>query len=663
MNNRNIALRAELTRLNDLYYNQGESDASDDVYDSLKRQLKELEGESDDPLSPLNMVGAPSDGGFAKVRHLSPMLSLMNVYNEAEMIDWITGLGMTPHASLEYKLDGSSLDLLFDKGKLSVAITRGDGEVGDDITDNAMYFEGVPTEINYKGKVEIRGECIVPHHFFKKACERRLADGKKVYANPRNMVAGLMRRKEGESLQGMGIRFIAYDVIVHRNGKTESMPLEYLGEGILDQVYTVESLWKGLVGSIDSIMDTIADIESRRNDLDYDIDGMVLKITDPKAREKLGNRSTSPRWAVAYKFEALTTTSILESIEVQVGRTGVLTPVAKIRPVKLCGVTISSVTLHNFEEIARLDLRLLDTVVVSRRGDVIPKIESVVMSLRMDDHGLIPVPTECPCCGSPLIKRDEKGIELYCSNTVSCPAQVSNRMAFFVSRDGLDVKNLGPASVDALINGGSLGSFSSLFHLSEEDFMRTGFSEVMTDKIQASILRSRTQPFFKVLRAVGIPEVGDSTARALAIKYHSFGELMGATDDELRLIPDVGPTVAANLNGVNRLLVHDLEALDKIMTYTVPVTPKAEVQDLIGKTVVVTGSDFDGKNRKEMEHDVIARGGKLTKSISKKTDIVYVGSGAGPDKVKAARALGFFEDGIKLVNPNSLPAGVSIYTF
>lgn len=654
MTNRINTLRAEITRLNDLYYNSGESDVSDEVFDSLKRQLRELEGETDDPLSPLNMVGAPSDGGFAKVKHFTPMLSLTNVYNEGELTDWVVGLGSSPYGVLEYKLDGGSLDLQYDKGILLAAVTRGDGEVGDDITDNAAFFEGVPSEITYKGKLEIRGEVIVPHHFFKKACERREAAGKKVYANPRNMVAGLMRRKEGESLQGMGIRFIAYDVIVHKDGNVESMPLEHLGEGIMDQFYTAPVLWKGMVASIDSIMDTINDIETRRNEMDYDIDGMVLKIIDPKMRAKLGNRSTSPRWAVAYKFEAQTTTSVLEAIEVQVGRTGVLTPVAKITPVKLCGVTISSVTLHNFEEIERLGLRILDTVVVSRRGDVIPKIESVVTSLRMDDHGLISTPTECPCCNEPVHKRDEDGIELYCSNTISCPAQVVNKMAYFVSRDGIDVKNLGPAAVEALIQSGSLASFSSLFHLSEEDFLAAGLGETMSDKILAGINRAKTQPFYKVLRAVGIPEIGDSTARALSVKYHNFNELLAAEPEELQLIPDVGPKVAKNINSVTMGMMHDLVALDKIMTYTAAITPKAEIQDLIGKTVVVTGSNFDGKSRKEMEHDVIARGGKLTKSISKKTDIVYVGAGAGPDKVKSAKELNFVEVGLMLVNPNSL---------
>lgn len=654
MDNRIEALRAEINRLNDLYHNKGESDVSDEVYDSLKRQLAELEGETNDPLSPLNMVGAPSDGGFDKVKHLTPMLSLMNVYNEEELTDWVLGLGMSPYASLEYKLDGASLDLLYEDGKLKSASTRGDGFVGDDIYDNAIYFEGVQTEIDYKGRLEIRGECIVPHHFFRKACERREAAGKKVYANPRNMVAGLMRRKEGESLQGLGIRFIAYDVIVHKDGKIESMPLEHMGDGVLGKFYTVESVWKGLVSSVDKIMDTIGDFEIRRRELDYDIDGLVLKIIDPVARNKLGWRSTSPRWAVAYKFEAQTGTSVLESVELQVGRTGAITPVAKIKPIKLCGVTISSVTLHNFDEIERLDLRLLDTVIVSRRGDVIPKIEGVITALRTDDHGVVTAPTECPCCGSPLSKREvgkEEGVKLFCTNKVTCPAQVVNRMVYFVSRDGIDVKHLGPAAVESLIVTGVLGSFASLFYLNENDFYAAGVGEAMTDKIMASIESCKNLPFYKVLRAVGIPEIGDVTARALAERFHSFHDLLSSKDEDVMNIHDVGPAVVESLRTLSDEIEADLTSLDKLLTYTDIVVPKAEVQDLADKVVVVTGSNFDGKTRREMENDVIARGAKLTKSISKNTDIIFVGTGAGPDKVKTAKELGFTEVDGMMLNP------------
>ncbi|MNH65377.1 DNA ligase [compost metagenome] len=658
MDNRIEALRAEISRLNHLYYNEGESDVEDDVYTSLKAELRELEGETDDPLSPLNQVGAVSNGGFEKVKHLTPMLSLGNVYNEEELTDWVTALGYSAHAQLEKKLDGLAIDLLYDKSKLKYAATRGDGDIGDDITDNAIHFEGIPEQLeNFKGKVEIRGEAIIPHDHFHRACQMRVAQGKKIYANPRNMVAGLARKKEGEGLQGMGIRFIAYDAVLHTDAGPLSIPMSYLAPEVQDKFYISEPVWKGLTGQLDKIVEAINDITKRRKELGYDIDGLVLKLIHPAERATLGQRSTSPRWAVAYKFEAQTATTVLESVEVQVGRTGVLTPVAKIRPVSLCGVTISSVTLHNFEEIERLDLRIGDTVVVSRRGDVIPKIESVILALRVDDHGLIHTPVECPCCGAKVTKRgegDDEGVKLFCTNLINCPAQLINRMAYFVSRDGIDVKNLGPAAVESLIAVGSLGSFSSLFYLGEQDFYAAGIGEAMTDKIIAGLNRCKKLPFYKALRAVGIPDVGDSTARALAARFPSFRELGKASFKTLQEVDDVGPAVATSIMLTYVANDADLHALDTVFTYTDVVIPKAEVQDLAGKTVVVSGSDFDGLTRRAMEDDVISRGGKLTKSVSKNTDILFAGVGAGPDKVRKAKELRFIEDGIKFTNPNSL---------
>lgn len=648
------ALRSTIARLNDLYYNKGESDVDDHVYDSLRKELAELEGDTTDPHSPLNQVGAPSDGGFDKVSHASPMLSLQNAFNEEDLTDWIMGLKYNPFVVMEPKLDGASLNLHYVNGKLKFAATRGDGDVGDDITDNAVHFEGVPDSIGpWSGTIEVRGECIVPREHFDRACELRIKQGKKPYANPRNMVAGLMRRKEGESLQGMGIRFIVYDFIVHSEFGPVSIAPNDVEDHVLDKFYLVDEIWSGLADHIDKMMEHIDLSSSNRDKLPYDIDGVVIKVVDSKGRARLGNRSTSPRWAIAYKFEAMTTTSVLESVEVQVGRTGVLTPVAKIRPVKLCGVTISSVTLHNFEEIERLSLQTMDTVIVSRRGDVIPKIEGVVMELRLDSHGVVKVPTKCPCCDSPVQKRDWRGVELYCTNMTSCPAQVIGRMAFYVSREGVDVKNLGPAAVEALIAVGSLGSFSSLYHLGEQDFYAAGIGESMTDKIMAAIHRSKTLPFSKVLRAIGIPEVGDNTSKQLAKRYHSFEELSKASFKELQEVDDVGSTIALNIMEAFVYIGSDLAALDRTLTYITPIIKQADVQDLANKTVVVTGSSFDGLSRKEMEESVVSRGAKLSKNISKNTDIVFAGTGAGPDKVKKALDLGFIVNGIEYINPKA----------
>ncbi len=663
MDTRVESLRAELTRLNDLYFNKGEQAVPDEVYDSLKRELAELEGDTDDPLSPLNQVGAPSNGGFDKVEHLSPMLSLKNVFDESELTDWVTDLPGAFHARLEYKFDGASLSLRYQNGKLQCATTRGDGHVGDDILENARHFQGVPDDIGpFPGLIEVRGECIVPHHFFEKACERRATQGRKVYANPRNMAAGLMRSHEGEALADMGIRFIVYDVIGYPNrGTPTSIPLENLGEDVLSKFYTVDPVWTGLSSSIDQIMECISQVEADRKNLDYDIDGLVLKLISAEVREVLGQRSTNPRWAVAYKFEAQTATSILEGVDVQVGRTGVLTPVAKIKPVRLCGVTISSVNLHNFEEIDRLGLRTLDTVVVSRRGDVIPKIESVIKELRTDEHGLIQTPTNCPSCDEPVQKRDDNGVELYCSNRVTCPAQVINRMIYFVSRSGIDVKHLGPAAVEALIAVGSLASFSSLFQLSESDFYAAGLGESMTEKILSSINQAKSQPFYKVLRAVGIPEVGDSTARALAAYYPSFEALGAASEEELQTIEDVGPAVAQAIVLAYTGNAADLLALDRVFKYIHDSVKRADKQDLKDLKVVVTGSQFHGKSRKDTEEEVISRGAKLTKSVSKNTALVFAGTNPGPEKIEQAKQLGFTEiDGVIWVNPKVIDRPVEV---
>lgn len=637
-------LRKLIAQLNDEYYNKGESSVSDEVYDSLKAELTALEPGSTDPLSPINQVGAPSNGGFDKFTHPVPMLSLDNVFDEGEVIQWLSTLPVKTIIGLEYKLDGASLELVYRNNKLFVASTRGDGEVGDDVTENACYFRGIPFDLpsSLKGlhSIIVRGEVIIKNDVFHSLNTARQASGKTVYANPRNAVAGLLRSLDADPSHLGKVTFIAYDLYIQKtkDGEWENTDV-YAYEEDMDDFILVERPWMGVSDRNDELMDAINRSMEGRADIGYDIDGMVIKVLSSSERKKLGSKSTTPRWATAYKFQAQTVTSILRAVEFQVGRTGVITPVAKIDPVVVCGVTVSSVTLHNLTEIERLDLRLSDTVVVSRRGDVIPKIESVVVALREDEHGVIGTPDTCPSCGEPTT-RSATGIELLCTNKVTCPAQLINRMAHFVSRDGIDVKYMGPAVVEALIVSGSLGSFNSLFYLNEDDFYQAGVGSAMTAKILDNISKVKTIPFFKVLRAVGLPEIGDSTARSLAEKFHSFVELMSASEEDITSIADIGPAVVSSIMTLDDLQAGDLTNLDKTLTYVETKRPKAEQQDLAGMTVVVTGSVFEGRSRKEMEEWVQARGAKLSKSVSKNTDVIYVGAGAGPDKLKKAKALG-----------------------
>lgn len=638
-------LRKEITRLNDLYYNSGISDVEDAVYDSLKRELMELEGETDDPRSPINQVGAPSDGTFRKVRHLTPMLSLSNAYNEQDLTDWAASLRGIPDIALEFKYDGASLNLIYIDGVLKHAVTRGDGEVGDDITDNAVHIEGIPTKLanGTKGAIEIRGECIVTHANFQDALRLAERDGRRVYANPRNMVAGLIRSKDSDKLLGYGISFIAYDAIVQGDKGPEHVPLELLNEGITENFNLSPTLWEGNTASMDELIRQIETMARDRSETGFDIDGAVIKIVNPAIRKEVGNRSTSPRWAIAYKFEAQSGTSVLESVDVQVGRTGVLTPVAKIRPVRICGVTITSVTLHNFDEIERLDLRIGDTVTVSRRGDVIPKIEGVVKALRVDEHGRITPPGECPSCSGKVTKVGSTGsaqVHRLCLN-VHCPDQVLGRFVHYTSRAGVDIKYFGPSAIEALLAIDALPNFSSIYKLTEDDFYRAGIGATMTDKILASIQRSRRLPFYKVLRAVNIPEVGDSTARSIAEHYGDFKSLLASETADVVKIDGVGSTVAFSITA--RRIAEDVEPdlllLDDILEYEAPVENNVR-QDLEGMTFVVTGSKFGESSRQEHEDELKSRGAKVSGSVSKNTTAVHIGTNPGAKKLEDAERLG-----------------------
>lgn len=640
-------LRDEIERLDNLYYNGDGSDVDDEVYDSLKRDLTELENSTFLSIQ-RSPVGAPPVSRFDKHTHPMPMLSLTNVFSleddEAPSSLWA---GLPQRVTVEYKYDGVAIELIYQGGDLKLASTRGDGQEGDVVTDNVCEAAGVPISLDTRIDLIVRGEVIIPHAAFKRACERNAAAGRKVYANPRNMVSGLIRVKDPRGLQASGMVFIAYEFI--DPASETSIPLTEIREPLSSQFNVSEILLECLTTDSNKLSGIVDTVSRNRSNIPFDIDGLVIKLADSRARQGLGSSRSSPNWAVAYKFPAQTATSVLESVKFQVGRTGVITPVAKIAPVRLAGVTISSVTLHNFDEISRLDLHIGDTVVISRRGDVIPKVERVIESLRTHYCKPIELPSECPACSSG-IERAEGKVEYFCIND-TCPSKVIGRLKYFVSRDGLDIKNLGDAAVEALVAAGSIASFSSIFHIGMDDLVAAGIGTANGEKILLSIDARRESPFYKVLRAVGIPEVGDSTARLLANRYESFNALGQATEQELQLLDDIGPVVAKAIVDYIAENYRDLVALDLIITYTKTNKPDVANQDLVGKTVVVTGSSFNGRSRRDVEEEVISRGARLSKSVSKMTDLVYVGLNAGPEKLNKLVEYGFIEDGIVWKNP------------
>lgn len=652
------ALRARIIHLNKRYHEDSVSEVLDSVYDSLKRELVEVEEalEVNDPTSPTKTVGATAgSNGFEVVKHITPMRSLGNVYNTAELMEWIGTLPTGTKITKEPKLDGLALDLLYFDGMLKRAITRGDGFEGEDVTENAIGVWGVQVSLGdraVKGYLEVRGEVVVFTKDFQKINNMLELAGTKKYANPRNYAAGSLRLKDSSQVPYRRLTFIAYDYIyptdlpvfdgdrmdllAHMGFKTTRPVYVYISDNPQEVENDIETL--------------LTECESNRKTLPYEIDGEVFKVADPDVRRQLGERSNSPRWATAYKFPAEEGVTTLEMVHFQVGKSGAVTPVAEINPIHLCGVTISKVTLHNVAEIERLDVKLFDHVIVTRRGDVIPKIESVVTELRIGEELRVIYPSKCPSCGTELERHSHS---LYCPNNAGCPDQAVGRLVHFVSRDGMNIKDLGAAAVKEFVKHGLISSFSSLFYLQDEDLkLIHPNSPIMRAKVLANILKAKTQPLRKVLHAISIPDVGEGTAERLAMNFKNMEQICDATLKQLEDIPDIGPETAQSI--VDACVMNRREYLtyDKLFTYVEDAPPDPSiVRDLEGKRVVVTGTNFDGLSRSQMESSVKARGAKLTSSVSANLDILFAGTGPGPEKVRAAMKLGFVQDGIKFLNP------------
>lgn len=655
------ALREKIVHLNKRYHEDSVSEVSDPVYDELKRELiaYEKELDIDDPTSPTKTVGSAAGGnGFEVVRHLTPMRSLDNVFDVVGLMEWIGTLPLGTQITKEPKLDGLALDLVYFNGKLTRAITRGDGFEGELVTDNAIGVWGVQTDLgcaSVPGILEVRGEVIVTVADFNKINEMLRNTGGKQYANPRNYAAGSLRVKDSTVVPNRRLKFIAYDyiyggvmpklsggrldVLANMGFSTSEPGPVYVSNNPEEVKYDTEVLLKDLL--------------EKRSSYPYEIDGMVFKAADEDIRKQLGSRSNSPRWATAYKFPAEEGVSEMGYVRFQVGKSGVLTPVAEIDPIRLCGVTISNITLHNVAEIERLGLMYFDKVVVSRRGDVIPKIESVLKDLRIGEELRVIYPIHCPSCGCEVERVNHS---LYCPNTTGCPDQAVGRLVHFVSRDGMNIKDLGEAGVTELVKHGLVSSFSSLFYLGDEDLKLVyPNSEVMRKKVLKNIQAAKTQPLRKVIFAVGMPGVGEGTSERLAMNFKSFEEICDATLEQLMDIPDIGEDTAQSIVNACSINRREYITYDKLFTYVedAPIDPTI-VRDLEGKRVVVTGSNFDGLSRSQMEAQVKARGAKLTSTVSPKLDILYAGTGPGPEKVKAALKLGFVQDGIMFVNPKGI---------
>jgi DNA ligase (NAD+) len=642
-------LRREVEEHNRRYYAEAAPTISDRDYDRLYRELADLEREFPDfasPDSPTRRVGEAPLKAFAQVTHRAPMLSLDNTYSEAEVADFYRRLErLLPDEQvpvvIEPKVDGVAVSLLYENGTLLYAATRGDGTTGDDITQNIRTIASVPKQLRGAAPevLEVRGEVFMDKAGFAKLNAARDEAGLPAFMNPRNAAAGSLKQLDPAvaAQRPLGVVFYGTGAVegakIARHSELFAL-LQSFG------LTTPEKWW--IAGSIDETLDAIHQLDAMRGKFAYQTDGAVVKVDAFAQRERLGFTAKSPRWAIAYKYEAERVETRLHDIVIQVGRTGVLTPVAALEPVLVSGSMVGRATLHNEDEIRRKDIRIGDVVAIEKAGEVIPAVVSVRIDLRSGNEREFQMPPNCPECGS-AVQKDEGQVAIRCVNA-QCPAQVRRRIEHFASRGAMDIEGLGEMMVAQLVARGLLHDVSDIYTL---DAVKLGTVERMGEKsisnLLAGIDASRKQPLWRLIFALGILHVGVSASRALANHFRSIDALMQSSAEELQRISDVGEVVGRSIHGffaepANRQLLERLASAGVRMIDDTPrPEPNSAASAFAGSTWVITGTL--NQAREEIAEMIIGRGGKVSGSVSKKTSYVLAGDEAG-SKLEKARKLG-----------------------
>lgn len=641
-------LREELNRANYLYYVESRPQISDREYDKLMQELIDLEKAHPKLItadSPTQRVGEEPIAAFKQVTHAVPMMSIDNTYDEQGIRDFDErvrkGLaGDAPSYVLEPKIDGTAVSLRYEDGKLVLAATRGRGNVGDDITVNARTIKSIPLTLRKTSSanpaiVEVRGEIYMDNEDFQRVNKQIQDTGEEPYANPRNLTSGTLKRLDPRIVAQRRLRFLA-----HGSGQVEPLPVDSYW-GWIEQV----KVW-GLpvpaetrqAKDIDQALQIIKDFEKVRGKLPFQTDGMVMKVDSFKHRTRLGATSKAPRWVIAYKYEAEQQQTILNDVRWQVGKGGNLTPVADLEPVFIGGVTVSHATLHNIDQIKRLDLHMGDTVVVERAGEVIPYVSAIVSEKRPKGAKPVDAPKKCPCCGSP-VEKEEGTPYLRCINP-ACPDQVKERLRWFCARGQMDIENLGEKIIDQLVDAGVLKTFADLYHLTKEkllDMERMG--DKSAQNIIDAITESRTRGLDRLLAGLGIRHVGTRVAYVLASHFGSLDALAAATADELSSVHEIGETIAQSVydffhNPAGKHAIEQLQEAGIDPKMEKPAAATSTELPLTGKTVVVTGT-LPTLQRDDAERLIVKLGGKASGSVSKKTSFVLAGEKAGSKLDKA----------------------------
>ncbi|HHU01142.1 MAG TPA: NAD-dependent DNA ligase LigA [Bacteroidales bacterium] len=641
------SLRDELHHHNILYYVKNSPEISDYEYDQKMTELIRLEAlypEFYDSNSPSVRVGSDLSQEFKQVRHKYPMLSLGNSYSIGELRDFVERVyrlaGTRPAFVCELKFDGTAISLSYENGLLASGVTRGDGEVGDDITQNIKTLRSIPLRLigNYPAQLEVRGEIYMPRKGFEELNRMREEIGEQPFANPRNAAAGSLKLQNSAQVAKRPLECFLYQFI------SDDLPYQTHAE-----LLKAASEWGLRVSphyvrctSFEEIEAYITHWDTERRKLPFDIDGVVIKVDDMQLREELGFTAKSPRWAIAYKFKPEAAYTRLNSVDFQVGRTGVVTPVANLDPVFLAGTTVKRASLHNADIIESLDLHIGDMVSVEKGGEIIPKITGVDKSKRTEEHEKVRFITACPECGTPLVREEGEAAHI-CPNRASCPPQIKGRIEHFISRQAMDISGLGSETIALLYDKGLIKNVADLYRLKESDIAPLeGLGERSAANIISGIEASKQIPFSRVLFALGIRFVGETVAKKLASSLRSMDRIMNASFEELLAVDEIGQKIAASIKAyfadeANVRLVEDLRffglKMEEVESGNIAVS-----DTLNGLSFVVSG--VFSISRDELKGLIEVHGGKNLSSVTGKTDYLVAGDNMGPAKLEKAQKLG-----------------------
>ncbi len=642
-----LKLLAEIQKHDHLYFDQNAPEISDYEYDLLVEKVRKIEMQHPQWVtdhSPTKHVGGAPSKGFKQRMHKVPMLSLANTYSKEEVAHFIKRvrkqLGKKKIGFyVELKLDGVAISLRYEKGKLAYAVSRGNGRKGDDITANVQTIASIPQRIKGEiGSLEVRGEVFMAIQDFAKLNSQRLEKGLDLFANPRNAAAGSLKLLNPKETAQRRLKAEFYQLLSPEKKIQTQEESHRLLKKL--QLPVAKEDRVALCYSTDEIFDFISRMQKERCYLPFEIDGVVIKVNELKAHDIMGVTSKSPRWAVAYKFSPEQAETIIQNITIQVGRTGVLTPVAQLVPVSLAGSTLSRATLHNQEEVHKKDIHIKDTVLIEKGGDVIPKVVKVIKEKRPKDAKAWRMPTHCPICGSKVV-RELGLIAVRCPNRKDCSGQLLRRISFFVSKLAMDIDRLGPKIVKKLVEKGIIGSVSDIYQIDGAALAGVeGFQKKSIDHLLSSIERSKQVPFSRFIFALGIPLVGESTAQLLAEVATSIETLKNMTFEKLSMIKGIGPKVAHSITEFFSDQKH-LEEIDTLILLGVNplyVQRKKGAHPFSGKTFVLSGT-LDQWTRAQATDEIIQRGGKVAHSVSAKTDFLLLGKSPG-SKYEKAQKLG-----------------------